>query len=176
MLYCKQNSNQGEYILMITIRPATLQDLDTITEIEAICFPAAEAASKESFRSRLIHFPEHFFVALDKDKIIGFINGAVINSNIISDELYEDASLHDPHGAYQTVFGLDVLPDYQHQGIASALMEYLIDTAKSHNRKGIILTCKEHLIPFYNRFGYENQGVSASVHGGACWYDMLLSF
>ena len=40
----------------------------------------------------------------------------------------------------------------------------------------MILTCKEGLIPFYEAFGYRNLGVSASVHGGAMWYDMVLEF
>lgn len=34
----------------------------------------------------------------------------------------------------------------------------------------------EKLIPFYETFGFINEGVSASVHGGAVWYDMRLRF
>ena len=40
----------------------------------------------------------------------------------------------------------------------------------------MVLTCKEGLIPFYQSFGFENRGLSASVHGGAVWYDMVLAF
>ena len=40
----------------------------------------------------------------------------------------------------------------------------------------MILTCKDRLIPYYEKFGYRNLGVSASVHGGAVWYDMILEF
>ena len=40
----------------------------------------------------------------------------------------------------------------------------------------MILTCKEELIPYYEQFGFENRGLSASVHGGAAWYDMVLTF
>ena len=29
---------------------------------------------------------------------------------------------------------------------------------------------------FYEQFGYKSLGVSASVHGGAVWYDMILEF
>ena len=42
--------------------------------------------------------------------------------------------------------------------------------------RGMILTCKAALIPYYERFGYRNKGISASVHGGAVWYDMVLKF
>ena len=50
----------------------------------------------------------------------------------------------------------------------------MIRAAGEKGRKGLILTCKERLLGFYERFGYRNLGVSASVHGGAVWYDMIL--
>ena len=84
--------------------------------------------------------------------------------------------MHNPNGAYQTVFGLDVLPEYQHNGYASQLMNHLIKVSKERNKKGIILTCKDHLIGFYESFGYRHLGVSASNHGDAKWNDMLLEF
>ena len=38
----------------------------------------------------------------------------------------------------------------------------------------VILTCKQEKIPYYQKFGFQNRGVSASEHGGAVWYDMVL--
>ena len=55
-------------------------------------------------------------------------------------------------------------------------MEGLIRSAEEKGRKGLILTCKERLIPYYGKFGYRNMGVSESVHGGAVWYDMIMEF
>ena len=55
-------------------------------------------------------------------------------------------------------------------------MESLIKLSKERGKKGIVLTCKEHLIHFYEKFGYKNMGKSNSVHGGAVWYDMLNLF
>ena len=46
-----------------TIRPVRPTDLAAVTEVEAICFPAAEAAAEESFKARIAAFPECFFVA-----------------------------------------------------------------------------------------------------------------
>lgn len=40
----------------------------------------------------------------------------------------------------------------------------------------MILTCKDHLIHYYQKFGFVHQGVSVSCHGGAKWNDMLLEF
>ena len=47
----------------VIIRFADKKDLDTIIEIESICFPKAEAASEKSFRERFEVFPENFLVA-----------------------------------------------------------------------------------------------------------------
>lgn len=160
----------------ITIRTAVSEDLDQVTAIEAVCFPKAEAADRASFAHRLATFPDSFFVAVHDGKIIGFVNGCVTNEKTIRDEMYEDSSLHDPKGAYQSIFGLDVLPEYQRQGIAAKLMEQMIRDAKERGRKGLILTCKDRLIHYYEKFGYKNKGVSQSVHGGVVWYDMLLEF
>lgn len=158
------------------IRPVTPEDLLAVTKVEAICFPAAEAAEEESFRTRIASFPECFFVAETEGTIIGFINGCATDSKTIHDEMYEDAACHKPDGAYQSVFGLDVLPEYRRQGIAAALMNHMIADAENKGRKGMILTCKDRLIHYYESFGYKNMGVSGSVHGGAVWYDMILEF
>lgn len=158
------------------IKKAEIKHLKEIIEIEKICFPPLEAANQKEFEERFKLFGNHFIIALNNDKVIGFINGSCTNSTILADELYHDAYLHDEKGEYQTVFGLDVLPDYQHQGVASQLMECFISIAKQENRKGIILTCKDHLVGFYERFGYQCLGTSASTHGGTKWNDMILIF
>ena len=153
------------------------EDLDQVTEVEALCFPAAEAATEESFRKRIETFPESFLVAENESgKIIGFINGCVTDERTIRDEMFEDSGLHRADGMYQSVFGLDVIPEYRRQGVAADLMNHLIQTAKARGKKGMILTCKDRLIHYYEKFGYRSLGISGSVHGGAVWYDMLLEF
>lgn len=160
----------------IRIRQVRPEDLPSIAALEAACFPAAEAADSAAFEQRIKTFPESFFVAEVEGQIVGMINGCVTDDETISDILFEDSSRHHPDGRYQSIFGLDVLPDWQHKGIATILMTYLIHKAMDSGREGLILTCKERLISFYESFGYQNLGVSASTHGGAVWYDMLLAF
>jgi ribosomal protein S18 acetylase RimI-like enzyme len=158
----------------LEIRKARLSDLDEITALEALCFPQAEAAARESFLQRLQTFPDSFFVAETEKGIIGFVNGCVTDDKVISDEMFASASCHNPSGSYQAIFGLDVHPDFRRQGIAAELMDHMISTARNAGRKGLILTCKEGLISYYESFGYVNAGVSKSNHGGAKWYDMIL--
>lgn len=158
------------------IRLAKPEDLDTIIEIEAICFPVEEAASKEAITERFNIFMENFVVAEDDGKVVGFINGCCYHELSLPDELYHDSSLHDKEGAYQTVFGLDVLPAYRKNGVAKQLIDYFVVLAKQRGKKGIVLTCKDHLVHYYERFGFVHQGVSDSTHGGAKWNDMHLIF
>jgi len=158
----------------ITIRRACIDDLDEVTKVEASCFPEAEAASRVSLEQRIKTFKESFFIAETDGKMIGFINGCIINGTVIYDKLYKDSTLHILNGDYQTIFGLDVIPDYRNQGIAAQLMNYMIKASRVAGRKGLILTCKERLIHYYTKFGYMNKGISESVHGGAEWYDMIL--
>lgn len=160
--------------MVLHIRNAILEDLHQITTIEARCFPKAEAASKSIFRERMKVFSKGFFVAEIEGRIIGFINGGATDKEHIEDEFFSDMSHHNDKGPNLVIFGLDVLPEYQKKGYAQQLMEHFIKEAKNAGRKKILLTCKEHLISYYQRFGYINEGVSQSVHGGAKWFDMYL--
>lgn len=159
----------------LKIRYATMDDLDEISEIEGICFPPAEAASRASFEERLKSYGESFLIGELDGKPIGFVNGSVINEKTIQDEFYEDICFHDPQGEYQSIFGLVVLPDYRKQGAAAKLIRALIETARKAGRKGVTLCCKEEKIQYYAKFSFENLGKSKSEHGNAVWYDMVLT-
>ncbi len=160
----------------VTIRYAKLEDLDAVTAAEATCFPPAEAASRERIEARLKVFPKNFWVAEMDGRVIGFINGMACDRRTIIDEMFADANMHDDAGAWQSVMSIGVLPEYQRHGIAARLMQTLIDDARAAGRKGCTLTCKDRLIHYYAKFGYKDEGVSASEHGGAVWYDMVLEF
>ncbi len=160
--------------MKLNIRRVEAEDLDRLVEVEQLCFPEAEAATRQSFRYRIGAFPDSFYVAETDGVIVGLINGCVTNRPFICDELYEPEGGHEPEGENQTVFGLATHPEFQRQGIAEQLMNRLIAEARAAGRKRMVLTCKERLIHYYEKFGYVNHGVSASVHGGAVWYDMVM--
>ncbi len=160
----------------LIIRNVTQDDLQSLIKIEALCFPPSEAADDKTLSERLMAYPESFFIAIYNNEPVGFIDGAVTNSKTISDDMFEDVKCHNPKGMYQSIFGLSVIPEARRIGVAAKLMNRMIENAKENGRRGLILTCKEHLIHYYEKFGYKNLGVSKSVHGGAVWYDMLLEF
>ena len=71
---------------------------------------------------------------------------------------------------------LATAPRHQHEGLASATLRHALADWRSRGRVGAVLTCKEHLLAWYGSFGFVSEGVSASDHGGATWYQMRLTF
>ena len=160
--------------ISLKIRNASLADLDAISNLESICFPPEEAATRESFKRRINTFPESFFVAELDNTIVGVVNGCVTNSPVIFDEMFHDDKTHMINGENQAIFGLLVHPEHQRKGIAGKLLNHIIGVSKDRGKEAVILTCKDKLIHYYAKFGFENMGISDSTHGGAVWYDMIL--
>ena len=158
------------------IRNANIKDLDRISEIEEICFPRSEAASKKSFEGRLTDYPNHFWILEDNGEIVSFINGLVTDKEHLEDEMYSDSSIHNEKGAWQMIFGVDTIPEYRGRGCAGLLIKKMIENAKAENRKGLVLTCKDHLVKYYSKFGFLDEGISESNHGGVTWHEMRLKF
>ena len=94
----------------------------------------------------------------------------------LTDEMYENAALHDPNGRWQMIFGVNTLPEYRRRGYAEALLRQVAIDAKNRGRSGLVLTCKERLIHYYAKLGFVNEGLSRSTHGDAVWYQMRLTF
>lgn len=161
----------------VLIRTASMSDLDAIARVEAECFPAAEAASKDTFRERLSHYADHFRLMFEGGQLISFVDGFVTNDGDLTDEMFADASLHDPDGKWQMIFGVNTIASHRGRGCASRLLRRVIAEARSQGRMGLVLTCKEPLIPFYARLGFSDEGVTPnSTHGNAVWHQMRLTF
>lgn len=160
------------------IRTATLADLPAVTAVEAACFPAAEAATEADFAARLAAYADHFWLLEDDDgTLISFIDGMVSDEPTLRDEMYENAALHNEYGAWQMIFGVNTLPEYRRHGYAGQLLRRAIADARQQGRKGLVLTCKERLLPYYAKFGFQDEGVTdKSTHGNVAWHQMRLSF
>ena len=161
---------------MINIRTATLSDLDAIAQVEAACFPQAEAATREQFAQRLEHFASHFWLMFCGEKLIAFVDGFVTDEDTLTDEMFAHPELHDEAGKWQMIFGVNTLPEYRRKGYASELMRRVIQDSREQGRLGLVLTCKSEMVHWYARLGFVSEGLSESVHGGAVWYQMRLTF
>ena len=161
----------------MTIRTATIHDLEAVSAVEAECFPPAEAATPEEFRDRLNSYPDHFWLMFDGDRLVAFVDGLVTDEPDLTDGMYADASMHDENGRWQMIFGVNTIPEYRRRGCAGQLILRAIGDARKQGRAGLVLTCKDHMTEYYSRFGFVNEGVSdKSGHGGAVWNQMRLTF
>ena len=156
---------------------AAEKDIPAIAAVEAACFPAAEAATEKEFVERVRHYRNHFWLLYDAGKLIAFVDGFVTDEPDLTDEMYENAAMHNENGAWQMIFGVNTLPAYRKHGYAGALLNRAIDDAKQQGRRGLVLTCKEKLLPYYAKFGFADEGVSEkSTHGNVVWHQMRLAF
>lgn len=159
------------------IRTAKMTDLDAVAAVEAECFPAAEAATKEEFQERIKYYGNHFWLMFEHEKLVAFVDGFITDTRDLTDEMYENAKLHNENGAWQMIFGVNTIPEYRRKGYAGQLIRRAIEDAKKQGRKGLVLTCKDELVPYYAKFGFVNEGITdKSVHGNVAWNQMRLVF
>ena len=150
------------------------EEIAQTAEIERICFPPNEACSKKHMKDRVAGIADLFLVAIDKEngKMAGFLNGLATDDEILKDEFFTDASLHNPEGKNVMLLGLDVLPEYRSQGLARELVHRYLEREWGRGRKEIILTCLESKVAMYEKFGFKDKGIAQSTWGGEEWHEM----
>ena len=129
-----------------------------------------------SFRKRLEVFADRFWLLWEGERLVSMVNGMVTDREELVDEMFADATIHQADGKWQMIFGVATHPEYQRRGLAAQVLQRAIADCKAEGRTGLILTCKEQKLHYYAKFGFVNQGVSVSEHGGALWYQMRLEF
>lgn len=150
------------------------EEVDQAVTIEQICFPPNEACSEKNMKERIARAPELFLVAVDKetDKIAGFLNGLATDEEIFRDEFFTDASLYNPKGKNIMLLGLDVLPEYRRQGLATEIVNQYRKMARETNREKLILTCLQSKVEMYQKMGFTDKGIANSTWGGEEWHEM----
>ncbi len=160
--------------MKLVINHPKLADLATIMTIERAGFSAEEAATENAMAERITLINDTFVVARnEKAEVIGYIVGPAFDQRYLTDDLYDELTPNDPKAPYQTVLSLAVAPDYHGQGLGSLLLSHLAEIAKAQHRQAITLTCLAELVPFYEKNGYQNEGISDSAHAGEIWYNMV---
>ncbi len=159
----------------LIIRHVLPEDLDECFLVETSGFSPEEAATRETIQLRIECFPEGFLVAQVDGRVVGILNSAATDKTDLGDEELKHLVGHDPAGKNLVVFALAVLPEYRKQGIARQLLSRFADEAREQGKENILLMCKQHLIPYYERMGFVHTGLSKSTHGGAAWHEMRLT-
>lgn len=156
------------------IRNAQAPDLQQIMAIEATGFTPDEAASELAMAERIEKISDSFLVAEVDQEILGYVVGPVISERFIQDDLFEKCLANPQAGGYQSILSLAVAPLAQQKGVAGNLLVALAENARNHQRQGITLTCLGELIPFYEKYGFKNEGISDSQHAGEVWYNLVI--
>jgi ribosomal-protein-alanine N-acetyltransferase len=120
----------------VIIRGMLPKDLDQIVYIEKVCF--SSPWSKTSFESELKNKFAYYQCALISDKIAGYMG-----MWRIMDECH--------------ITNVAVLPEYRNKGIASRLIEKMIEICKCSEISTMTLEVRESNLPainLYKKFGF----------------------
>lgn len=156
-----------------TFRTADPDDLIACHTVESLCFPPSEAAWTSSLRNRIEEYPEGFLVVEKDGRIIGQCNSGCTYKDDITDEDFKQLIGHDPDGPNMVIFSLSVLPEHQSNGVGGELLKKFLARARKLDKKQVFLLCKNELVGFYEKYGFVDNGVSGSTHGGAKWHEMV---
>jgi len=162
----------------VLIRQAIKEDLDQLFEIETNCFPKAERESKKVIKMRIKYFQQGFLVAEINNSIVGMINCATTNNASVNQREFEKIMHSESKDTFSLgknhfIISLEVLPEFRGKGISTLLINKTIENAKNNNKKKVLLVCKEPLINYYKKFGF-NLTTNKIKYAGKDWFEMKL--
>ena len=129
----------------IHIRQAELQDLDAIERIE------------------LENFSEE-----------GYLEGPVRPERYLIDSSFSEVEdLSQLEQGFISITSLSIAKEAQGLGVGTLLLEAMKEIAIKDGRQGINLTCHDYLIPYYEKQGFTNEGLSESQYAGEVWYNLV---
>ncbi|KXT84736.1 putative arylalkylamine n-acetyltransferase [Streptococcus sp. DD11] len=157
------------------IRRAELADLDAIYAIELENFSPEEAVSRESLSAHIQTLSTTFLVAEKDGKLLGYLEGPVRPERYLKDVSFTEEIEDYGHleGGFISLTSLSVSKEAQGLGVGRLLLEAMKDIARKEERHGINLTCHDYLTAYYEKHGFVNEGLSASVYADEIWYDMV---
>ncbi len=163
--------------MSMEMRSGRTEDAEIVAEVEAICFPPAEAAPLSEFEDRMARYPEHFRLLFDDGRLVSFVGGIATDEEDLTDEMFHNTAMHREDGAWKMIFSVATIPEYQKRGCAGRVLRSVIEEARQQGRRGLVLTCKDEKVAYYAKFGFVNEGhTDKSCHGGAVWNQMRLTF
>jgi glucosamine-phosphate N-acetyltransferase len=114
--------------------------LETLASLAPVELTPAQAG--EVYRSRL-RSGIHTYIARVGERVVG-----------TATLLLEQKFIHGG-GWVGTIEDVAVHRDYQKQGIGTELVRHLTEAARERGCYKVMLCCFEHLVPFYERLGYQ---------------------
>ncbi|EIC78225.1 GNAT family N-acetyltransferase [Streptococcus oralis] len=139
----------------ITIRQATLSDLDEMLAIEEANPSSEEAFSHQSIEESIRKTAGTFLVAGDENQLLGYILG-------------EAQSIHPK---WIEIKSLTIHPDHWGQGLGTLLLAALKQVTVELNHQGILLQSPDELLSYFEMNGFVEEEVTDSHYcSGSEWY------
>ena len=139
----------------ITIRQATLSDLEEMLAIEEANPSSEETLSHQSLEESIRKTAGTFLVAGDENQLVGYVLG-------------EAQSLHPK---WIEVKSLTIHPDHWGQGLGTLLLAALKQVTVELNHKGILLQSPDELLSYFEMNGFVEEEMTESHYGsGSEWY------
>ena len=139
----------------ITIRQATLSDLEEMLAIEEANPSSEESLSLQSLEESIRKTAGTFLVAGDENQLVGYILG-------------EAQSIHPK---WVEIKSLIVHPDHWGQGLGTLLLAALKQMTVELDYQGILLQSPDELLSYFEMNGFVEEEVTESHYGsGSGWY------
>ncbi|MCP9081897.1 GNAT family N-acetyltransferase [Streptococcus sp. CF10-1] len=139
----------------ITIRQATLSDLEEMLAIEEANPSLEEVFSRQSLEESIRKTAGTFLVAGDENQLVGYILG-------------EAQSIHPK---WIEIKSLTIHPDHWGQGLGTLLLAALKQVTVELNHQGILLQSPDELLSYFEMNGFVEEEITESHYGsGSEWY------
>lgn len=139
----------------ITIRQATLSDLEEMLAIEEANPSSEESLSLQSLEESIRKTAGTFLVAGDENQLVGYILG-------------EAQSIHPK---WIEIKSLTIHPDHWEQGLGTLLLAALKQVTVELNHQGILLQSPDELLSYFEMNGFVEEEMTESHYGsGSEWY------
>ena len=139
----------------ITIRQATLSDLEEMLAIEEANPTSEEAFSRQSLEESIRKTAGTFLVAGDENQLLGYVLG--------------DAQ--SIHPKWIEIKSLTIHPDHRGQGLGTLLLAALKQVTVELNHQGILLQSPDELLSYFEMNGFVEEEVTEShFDSGSEWY------
>lgn len=119
--------------------------------------------------------------SVTKETLIGHIIATKIHSSHITEASMELPSENDPaaghieHSRFIGIHGLVVDPEWQGKNLGTLLMhDYIQKLSNQDLGSKVVIICHKDLIPFYEKIGFNNNGVSECKFANQTWYDLSI--
>ena len=139
----------------ITIRQATLSDLEEMLAIEEANPSSEESLSRQSLEESIRKTADTFLVAGDENQLLGYVLG-------------EAQSIHPK---WIEVKSLTIHPDHWGQGLGTLLLAALKQVTVELDYKGILLQSTDELLSYFEMNGFVEEEVTENHYGSSSeWY------